>query len=146
MADPSSLSDVREILDEARTVAVIGAHPTTSRAAYYVPAYLHRMGYRVLPCHPRFGAQSTVMFGEKVHLTVADLDEAVDIVEVFRASDRVPEHLDEILAMKPLPKVVWLQQGIRNDGFADTLRGHGITVVQDRCTLADHRALGLGPK
>ena len=146
MADPSSLSDVREILDQARTVAVIGAHPTTWRAAHYVPAYLHQMGYRVLPCHPRFGAQSIVMFGERVYRTVAEIEEAVDIVDVFRASDRVPEHLEEILAMDPLPKVVWLQQGIQNDGFAESLRNHGIIVVQDRCTLADHRALGLGPK
>jgi len=146
MADPSSLSDVREILDEAWTVAVIGAHPTASRAAHYVPAYLHQMGYRVLPCHPRFGEQGTVMFGERVCRTVAEIDEPVDIVDVFRASDRVPEHLQEILEMSPLPKVVWLQQGIQNDDFAEALRNRGIIVVQDRCTLADHRALGLGPK
>ena len=76
---------------------------------------------------------------------IAEIEEAVDIVDVFRASDRVPEHLEEILAMDPLPKVVWLQQGIQNDGFAESLRNHGIIVVQDRCTLADHRALGSGP-
>ena len=57
----------------------------------------------------------------------------------------IASHEADLLAMRPLPRVVWLQQGIRNDAFAERLRAHGITVVQDRCTLADHRALGLGP-
>jgi predicted CoA-binding protein len=144
MADPSSLSEVRTILQEARTVAVLGAHPTTWRAAFYVPEYLRSVGYRVIPCNPRFGAQGAVMWGEPVRVSLADIREPVDIVDVFRASDKVPEHEEEILGMDPLPRVVWLQQGIRNDAFAERLRARGITVVQDRCTLADHRALGLG--
>ncbi|MCO4772919.1 MAG: CoA-binding protein [Deltaproteobacteria bacterium] len=144
MGDPDRLEDVRAILEETRTVAILGAHPTTWRAAFYVPQYLHSMGYRVLPCNPRFGSKGTVLWGERVLPSVDAIEEPVDLVDVFRASDKVPEHLDEILAMKPLPRVVWLQQGIRNDAFAETLRDHGITVVQDRCTLADHRSLGLG--
>lgn len=144
MADPSSLEGVRDILADARTVAVIGAHPTTWRPAFYVPDYLYGHGYRILPCHPRFAAKGTTLWGEPVRASVADLDEPVDIVDVFRASDNVPEHLDEILAMEPRPKVVWLQLGIRNEAVAEALRAEGITVVQDRCTLADHRALGLG--
>ncbi len=144
MGDPARLEDVRTILEEARTVAIIGAHPTTWRAAFYVPEYLHGMGYRVLPCNPRFGARNTVLWGERVRESVDQWDVPVDLVDVFRASDRVPEHLAEILAMDPLPKVVWLQLGIRNDEVARELRSVGITVVQNRCTLADHRALGLG--
>jgi len=145
MADPPALSDVRAILSEARTIAIIGAHSSTGRPAFYVPDYLHSMGYRVLPCNPRLRTEGAELWGERVRETVADIDEPVDIVDVFRASDAVGLHKGEILAMKPLPKVVWLQSGIRNDPFAETLRSHGITVVQDRCTLADHQALSLGP-
>jgi len=145
MADPASLQDVREILASARTIAVIGAHPTTWRPAFYVPDYLYGKGYRILPCHPRFADKGTELWGESVRASVADLGEPVDIVDVFRASGNVPEHLDEILAMDPRPKVVWLQLGIENHEVATALRAEGITVVQDRCTLADHRALGLGP-
>lgn len=141
MPDPRSTSDVRDILTQARTIAVVGAHPEATRAAHYVPAYLHDQGYRVLPVHPAFVGQT--MFGQPVVATLAELDEPVDIVDVFRRSDAIPGHLDDILAMTPPPRVVWLQQGIRHDATAATLRAAGITVVQDRCTLADHRALGL---
>lgn len=136
-------SDLRRILETTRTVAVLGIHDDPSKAAYYVPQYLHRVGYRVLGVNPRFAGRR--MFGELVVPTLADLPEPVDLVDVFRRSESLPEHLLELLAMQPRPAVVWMQLGVRHDGVAKQLAAAGIEVVQDRCTLADHQRMRLGP-
>jgi uncharacterized protein len=78
-----------------------------------------------------------------VRSTLASLGEPVDIVDVFRRPDLLPGHLADLLAMQPRPRLVWLQLGIRNDAFARAVTDASIDVVQNRCTLADHRALGL---
>lgn len=133
-------AEVRRILEEAQTVAVLGAHDEPFRPAFYVPDYLHQQGYRVLPVNPTKTGQR--LWGATVRASLAELSAAegpVDVVDVFRRSDAVPEHLDDILAMDPPPRVVWLQQGIRHDEVARILSEAGIAVVQDRCMLADHR-------
>jgi predicted CoA-binding protein len=86
-----------------------------------------------------------VLWGEAVRASLTDLGEPVDIVDVFRRPDLLPGHLDEIRAMTPRPRLVWLQLGIRNDAFAHAVEVLGIDVVQDHCALADHRRLGIGP-
>lgn len=141
MRELTTLDEVRPVLEEARTIAVLGAHTAPQKPAHYVPDYLRSQGYRILPVNPVFAGQT--LWGEPVRSTLAELDEPVDVVDVFRRGDQVPQHLDDVLAMQPLPKLVWLQLGIRNDGVARQLVERGIEVVQDRCTLADHRALGL---
>lgn len=138
------MSDLRNILETSRVVAVLGAHKDPGRPAFYVPDYLHAMGYRVLPVNPMLAGST--LWGEPVRSRLDELTEPVDLVDVFRRAELLPAHLEEILAMKPLPRVVWLQQGIVNQPFADSLAGHGIEVIQDRCTLADHRALGIAKK
>ena len=130
---------IRSILERTRTVAVLGAHSESHRAAYYVPEYLHEQGYRVLSVNPTLAGDS--LFGEPVVATLADLPEPVDLVDVFRRASHLPAHLPELLAMEPKPKVVWLQLGIRHDEIARALVDADIDVVQDRCTLADHRRL-----
>jgi predicted CoA-binding protein len=137
-----SLADVKALLASSPVIAVLGAHPSPDKPAHYVPAYLATQGYRVLPVNAAY--VGTELFGETVRATLAELERPVDLVDVFRRADALASHEADLLAMRPLPRVVWLQQGIRNDAFAERLRAHGITVVQDRCTLADHRALGLG--
>lgn len=132
---------VRELLETARTVAVLGAHPDPARPAHYVPAYLVEHGYRVLPVNVTKAGQT--LFGETVRAALTEIDEPVDVVDIFRPSDAIAGHLDEILAMKPLPGAVWLQLGIRDDATAEKLRAAGIRVVQDRCMLAEHRRAGL---
>jgi len=122
-----------------RTIAVVGAHGQMMRAAHYVPAYMATQGYRVLPVNPDFVGRE--LFGTPVVARLGDLEEPVDLVNVFRRSDAVVDHVDEVLAMRPLPRVVWLQSGIRNEEAAARLREAGIDVVQDRCTYADHRRL-----
>ena len=131
--------DLAWILGSSYTVAVLGAHPEESRPAYYVPAYLLEHGYRILPVNPKYAGGE--LFGEKVLAKLTEVAEPVDVVDVFRGSDKLPGHLGEILAMNPPPAVVWLQKGVRNDEFAQTLADAGITVVQDRCMLEEHRRL-----
>lgn len=133
----------KQFLLESRTIAVLGASDRPSRPAHYVPAYLVEKGYRVLPVNPRHEGET--LFGEPVRKTLAELKEPVDIVNVFRRSEVIPSHVDDILAMQPWPKVVWLQLGIENDEVARLLEEKGIRVVQDRCTYADHRRFGLPP-
>jgi uncharacterized protein len=137
----TSLDEVKTALKSARVVAVLGAHPDSWRPASYVPAYLHDVGYRIIPVNPQFAGQA--LWGETVRATLREIREPVDIVDVFRRPDQLPAHLEDLLAMDPLPRVVWLQPGIEHDEVARTLVEHGIDVVQDRCTLQDHRRLGI---
>ena len=133
---------VREILSGSPTVAVLGIHRDPEKPAFYVPEYLHDEGYRVLGVNPRFAGET--LFGEPIRATLRELPEPIDLVDVFRQAAAIPAHLDDLLAMSPLPRVVWFQLGIRNDAAAKRLEDAGIVVVQDRCTLADHQRLGLG--
>ncbi len=142
MPELTRREDVEGVLREARTVAVLGAHQEAQRPAFYVPDYLFRHGYRILPVNPHLVGR--VLWDQPVVATLAELGEAVDVVDVFRRGDAVPGHVPDILAMAPLPAVVWLQLGIRNDEAATELVAAGIDVVQNRCMLADHRAFGLG--
>ena len=136
-----STPDVIRVLQDHKVVAVVGFHPDPMKPAHYVPEYLHRQGYTVIPVNPALAARGESYFGHKAVATLAEIGSPVDIVEVFRRSDKVHEHLDDILSMQPLPRVVWLQLGIRDDRTARALTGRGIDVIQDRCMLADHRAL-----
>ncbi|MCB9523576.1 MAG: CoA-binding protein [Myxococcales bacterium] len=137
-------ADRRAILEQARTVAVLGAHPDPARPAHFVPKYLIEKGYRVLPVNVTKAGEC--FFGHDAPCALAhlnDLREEVDVVDVFRNSEAVAGHLDEILAMQPPPKVVWMQEGVRNEDVAHKLRERGIVVVQDKCMLAEHRDLGV---
>jgi len=134
---------LREILETSPTIAVLGVHHEPEKAAFYVPEYLHDEGYRIIGVNPRFRGRE--LFGERVLDTLAEIGEPVDLVDVFRRAEVIPQHVEDILAMQPRPKVVWFQLGIKNDEAAQILEAAGITVVQNRCTLADHQRLGLGP-
>ena len=136
-------SRLRAILTGSPTIAVLGIHEEPEKAAFYVPEYLHDEGYKIIGINPRFVGKT--LFGEPVRATLAEVHEPIDMVDVFRASADVTGHVEDILAMSPRPKVVWLQLGIKNDEVAAVLEAAGITVVQNRCTLADHQRLGLGP-
>ena len=94
---------VRRILESARTVAVLGAHPAEHRPAFYVPAYLKAQGYRILPVNPRFAG--TALFGETVAASLAELEAPVDLVNVFRRPEHLPQHDDDLRAMQPRPPV-----------------------------------------
>lgn len=127
------------LLQQTRTVAVLGASSRPDRPANYVPSYLHERGFHILPVNPQRKGEE--LFGEPIVSSLAELDKPVDLVDVFRRSEDLPSHLDDILALDPPPKTVWFQLGIRNDEVADALRATGIVVVQDRCLMVDHRRL-----
>ena len=131
---------LRELLAETRRIAVLGikteAH--AGQPAFYVAKYLADAGLDVVPV-PVYYPEVTQILGKPVYRKVADIPGEVDMVNVFRRSQDVPPHLDDILAKKP--KSVWMQLGIQNDDVARALAEAGIKVVQNRCLMVDHRQL-----
>jgi uncharacterized protein len=138
LTDPKQIA---ELLKQAKTIAVVGFHPDAAKPAHYVPEYLQRRGYRIIPVNPSLAERKESFWGVRAVRTLAEIQENVDVVEIFRRSERVHEHLEDILAMLHRPRWVWLQLGIRNDEMAKTLLEQGINVVQDRCMLSEHRHL-----
>jgi predicted CoA-binding protein len=128
---------LREILSRARTIAVVGIKDGQTEDAHLVPLYMQRHGYRIVPVNPKLEAA----LGVAAVPSLAEVEEAVDIVNLFRASDHIPGHLAEILAMSPRPGVAWMQLGIQHAAAAAELRAVGIQVVQDRCIMVEHRRL-----
>ncbi|HUF50913.1 MAG TPA: CoA-binding protein [Longimicrobiales bacterium] len=132
-------SDVRGVLRDAKRVAVLGIKPESRRAApaFYVPNYLQRVGYEIIPV-PVYYPEVTEILGEPVYRSVAAVPGVVDLVVVFRRSADIPPHVADIIAKQP--KAVWFQAGIHNDVAARRLADAGIDVVQNRCTMVEHRA------
>lgn len=137
----TALPDVIRVLKDNKVIAVVGFHRDDTKPAHYVPEYMQRQGYTVIPVNPSLAARGASFFGQRAVSTLAEIGTPVDVVEIFRRSDKVKDHVPDILNMNPPPKVVWLQLGIRDDHVARELVAHGIDVIQDRCMLADHRAL-----
>lgn len=132
-------TDLRDRFAATRTIAVLGANTEPGKPAHYVPEYLAAHGFTVLPVNPGFVGRT--LWGHTCVATLAELREPVDMVDVFRRPDALMAHVPDILAMQPLPKIVWLQLGIRHGEFARTLSDAGIEVIEDRCTLTEHRRL-----
>jgi len=137
VTDPDRL---RAILATSPRVAVLGIHDDDGRPAYYVPEYLHEVGYEIFGVNPKL--VGLTLFGHTVVGSLAEVPAPIDLVDVFRRSEWLPDHVGELIACKP--RVVWMQQGVRHDGVAAQLEAAGIEVVMDRCTLADHRRLKAG--
>jgi hypothetical protein len=131
---------IADLLRQTRRVAVLGikTEAQSGQAAFYVPEYLHNAGVDVVPV-PVYYPDVTEILGKKVYRSVADVPGEIDIVNVFRRSQDVPPHVDDILAARP--KAVWMQSGIRNDEAAQRLAQAGIKVVQDRCLMVEHRRI-----
>lgn len=125
------------LLRSARTIAVVGIKDREQEDAFRIPQYLQRAGYSILPVNPKLAS----VLGEPCRANLAQVDRPIDIVNLFRASEHVPAHVDEILALDPRPKAVWMQLGIHHGPSAQRLRDAGIEVVQDRCIMVDHRRL-----
>ena len=143
--DGLSDSDIRDIFDKARIIALVGASNDLEKPSNYVGAYLQQHGYRVIPVNP--GRAGTEINGEKVYAKLADIPEKFDFVDVFRRAEDVPGVVDEILALKDKPRVIWLQLGIVNDDAAAKAKSAGIIFAQDRCPRIEFPKLGIkGPK
>ena len=137
----TSREEIARIVRETRRIAVLGIKTEAERekAAFYVPEYMLRAGYDIVPV-PVYYPDVTEILGRPVHRTVSEVPAPVDMVNVFRRPPDIPPHLPDIL--KARPAVVWFQLGIVNDEAAETLARAGIRVVQDRCLLVEHRRLG----
>jgi len=131
-------TEIKELLRNTKTIAVVGIKIEPSQPANYVPKYMQSAGFKIVPV-PVYYPEATEILGETVYRKLIDIPQEIDIVNVFRRSPDVPKHLDDILAKKP--KAVWMQSGIYHDEVAETLAQSGIRVVQGLCLMVEHRAL-----
>jgi hypothetical protein len=128
---------LREIFERCRTIAVVGIKAGASDDAFRVPQYMQQHGHCIVPVSPKLDR----VLGERCFASLRELREPIDLVNLFRAPQHLPAHVDEILAMHPLPFAVWFQLGIRDDASAARLRAAGVAVVQDACLMVEHARL-----
>lgn len=128
-------SSIEEALRTSKTIAVVGLSNDPMRPSFGVASYLQTHGYRIIPVNPIINEA----LGETSYKTLSDIEEKIDIVDVFRRSEFVPEIVDEALKLK-IP-VIWLQEGVIHQAAAEKARRAGAFVVMDRCILKEHRAL-----
>ena len=134
----TSDAEIAQLWRDTRRIAVLGikTEAQAGQPAFYVPDYLQRAGYEVIPV-PVYYPDATEILGQPVYRTVAAVPGGVDMVNVFRRPQDVTGHIDDILAARP--KSVWMQSGIRNEEAARRFAEAGIRVVQDRCAMVEHR-------
>lgn len=137
--DRYSDAHVAAVLLSVRTVAVIGASANPARPSFFVAKYLIAKGYTVWPVNP--GRAGGTIADVPAFARLADCPAVPDMVDVFRRPDALPGIADEIEALPSLPKVVWLQLGIRDDAFAARMEGQGVAVIQDRCPKIEYARL-----
>ena len=124
------------LLARTRRIAVLGIKPEdrADRPAFYVPAYTQHAGFEIIPV-PVYYPDVTEILGRTVFRRLADIPGSIDLVNVFRRPEHIPQHVDDLLAAQP--RAVWFQLGIRHDGVASQLARAGIDVVQDRCLMVE---------
>lgn len=132
MAEINDLETVKRILDECRTIAVVGLSSQPTRPSHGVAAYMQRAGYRVIPVNPN----ETEVLGEKSYASLAEVPDRIDLVDVFRRSEEAGTAVDEAIAVGA--KAVWLQEGVIDDAAAQRALNAGLLVVMDRCWLKEH--------
>lgn len=130
---------IRDILTGVKTVAVVGASANPARPSYFVTKYLAERGFQVYPVNP--GQAGRTIAGLTAYGKLADIPVPIDMVDVFRASEHLPGVLDEVLALSPLPQVLWMQQGVRHDETAARAEAAGIRVVMNRCPKIEYGRL-----
>jgi predicted CoA-binding protein len=126
---------IRELLETSHTVAVVGLSSRRTRPSYGVSEYMQGAGYRIIPVNPH----ETKVLGEKAYPDLDSVPEPIDIVDIFRRSECVPEIVDA--AIRIGAKAVWMQEGVVHEDAADKARAAGLMVVMDRCILKEHQKL-----
>lgn len=137
---PPTDEDMRKLLVEAKTIAMVGASNDPAKPSHGIMGYLLKQGYRVIPVNPK----ETEILGQPVMKSLRDITEKVDIVDVFRRGEDTPPIADDAIALKA--KALWLQLGVKNDEAAARAHGAGLTVVMDTCIGATHRRLQIPAK
>jgi|SRR5947209_17737626 len=124
---------ILEILQNSKTIAIVGLSANPSRASHGVAAYMQAAGYRIIPVNPN---ESEVL-GEKSYARLEDVPEKVDIVNIFRRSEDVPPVVES--AIRIAARTVWMQLGITNESAAEKARAAGLNVVEDKCIMVERR-------
>ena len=132
---PTKISSIAEALRTAKNIAVVGLSSSPLRPSHGVAAYMQSQGYRILPVNPEISEA----LGEKSYASLAEVPQKIDIVDIFRRSEFVPEIVDE--AIKLRVPIIWMQEGVVHEAAADRARKAGIFVVMDKCILKAHHAL-----
>jgi predicted CoA-binding protein len=129
------MATISEVLQTSKTIAVVGLSNKRMRPSYGVSQYLQHAGYKIIPINP----VETEVLGEKAYATLEEAPGHVDIVDIFRRSEFVPEIVDA--AIRIGAGTVWMQEGVVHEEAAEKARAAGLTVVMDRCILKEHRRL-----
>ena len=123
---------ITEVLQRAKTIAVVGLTDTPTRPSYGVSHYMQAQGYRIIPVNPNI----TDWMGKKAYASLLDVTEKIDIVDVFRRSEAVPDVVEQAIQIKA--PVIWMQEGVIHEAAAEKARQTGIFVVMDKCILKEH--------
>jgi predicted CoA-binding protein len=132
-------SYIRGILNTVKSIAMVGASPKDNRPSYFVFKYLLERGYRMIPVNP--GQAGKELLGQKVYARLTDIPEPVDMVDIFRGSQYAVPIVQEALAMRPRPGVIWMQLTVRNDEAARLAEEAGLKVVMNRCPKIEYGRL-----
>ena len=127
------------ILNSVKTIAMVGASANDVRPSYFVLKYLLAKGFSVVPINP--GQAGKEILGQMTYASLADIPGPIDMVDIFRAAAAVPGIVDEVLRLDPLPKVIWMQLGVRDDEAAARAEAAGIKVVMNRCPKIEYGKL-----
>ena len=130
MSEPTD-ADIRRILKSVKSIALVGASANSARPSYIVLKYLSERGYRMLPVNP--GLAGKPILGAMTYASLKDVPGPVDMVEIFRASEYASGLVDEALQLDPLPRVIWMQLGVRDETAAERARARGVEVIMSRC-------------
>jgi len=130
---------LKTILTRAKVIAVVGVSGNPVRPSYFVARYLMLRGYKVIPVNPAYAGQE--LFGAQVHADLTTITEPVDMVDIFRRSEFVPQIVEEALAHLPTLKTVWMQIGVQSDMARLAAEASGIDVIENRCPKIEYQRL-----
>ena len=139
MSEHYTDTELKTILRQVKSVAVVGISPNPSRPSYFVGRYLGLKGFKMIPVNP--GHAGKTLFGQTIMGSLSEIQSQVDMVDIFRKSDAVPAIVDEAIEKFPTLKCIWMQIGVEHPEAAARARAHGITVVQNRCPKIEYQRL-----
>jgi predicted CoA-binding protein len=133
----NSNETIRRVLEDCKTIAVVGLSSDPGRPSHGVASYMRRRGYKVIPVNPN----ETEVFGDKAYASLADVPDKIDLVDIFRRSSEAGNAVDDAIAVGA--KAVWLQEGVIDQAAAERAQDAGLLVIMDRCWLKEHARNGL---
>ena len=137
--DAYSDSYIRGILNTVKTIAMVGISPKENRPSYFAFKYLMERGYRMIPINP--GQAGKTILGQKVYAKLSDIPDPIDMVDVFRGAEHVLPIVQQAVALKPKPQVIWMQLMVHNDEAAKLAEDAGLKVVMNRCPKIEYGRL-----